>query len=137
MSEHKSTVKTSKIRVRSSLPPDFLPLGKSEYDLPVLEEIILEPNTYPDFEIKNWDLCENMDEDVDIWLTTKISLKKKDFFELVKIISSSFETYREDRLKTEIIIRLLRGDTEKAIIKDNPRCANKLDEKKEKEDDKK
>lgn len=127
MSKDKSIIKTGKIRVRSSRPPEFLPLGKSEYDIPILEEIILEPEDYPAFEIKQWDLCQNMDENVDIWLTTKISMRKKDFFELVKIISASFETWKEERLKTEIIIRLLRDKTKKAINEDNPRCASKIE----------
>ena len=112
---------------KTSLPPIVNQRGK-EFVLPIIKEIRLLPLVYPEFEIKQWDLCGDMDEEVDLWVTMKISLKKKDFYEFVKIVSASHDLWREDRLETEFIIRLLKRESSEKIRKINPRCATKFGE---------
>jgi len=105
-----SKVKIKKVRVQS---PTLR--GGKPFNLHLLKEIKLRTTCYPTFVIKQFDLCDDRSEDVDIHIETFVTMKKQDFFDFIKLVADSNDVlWREDRLPVEITIKMI-GNAKKRL----------------------
>ena len=72
--------------------------------LKVIEKVVFYSTTYPELEITQFDLCDNLEEEVGLWIKLSCEIKKKDLFKFIQVLGSNFELCHDERLPAKITI---------------------------------